>query len=344
MNFKRVLAAFGVGGPSVDTVLANPDVRPGALLEGHVELSGGSVDVDVDAVVLTLVGRVEHEGGYGEEEEAAGVEFARITVRDAFRLAAEERTSLPFRFPLPWELPITDAGGGPLPGMVLGVRTDVIIGNAADKGDLDPLRVHPLPVQDRILEAFVQLGFTIKNADLHPGHLAATGQQMPVFQEIEFYPSPRYAHEVNEVEVSFVAAPHGVEVVLEFDKRGSMFHEGQDVYGRFRADHADADRPDWAPRLDAWIAEALEQHRRYFGHGGYGEYGQPGYQPEYGHPGYHPEYGHHHEEERGGMLSGAAGVALGVAGGLAAGYVAAEIVDEVFDGDEEEAESEEEEE
>ena len=29
MVFKKMLAAFGVGGPSVDTVLATPVVQPG---------------------------------------------------------------------------------------------------------------------------------------------------------------------------------------------------------------------------------------------------------------------------------------------------------------------------
>ncbi len=30
--FKKMLGAFGVGGPSVDTVLSNPSTRPGLML------------------------------------------------------------------------------------------------------------------------------------------------------------------------------------------------------------------------------------------------------------------------------------------------------------------------
>ncbi|MEE3920269.1 sporulation protein [Micromonospora sp. BRA006-A] len=41
MVFKKMLSAFGVGGPSVDTVLTNPNTRPGLTLDGHVNLVGG---------------------------------------------------------------------------------------------------------------------------------------------------------------------------------------------------------------------------------------------------------------------------------------------------------------
>ena len=42
MVFKKMLGAFGVGGPSVDTVLTDPNTRPGAVLHGEVRLQGGS--------------------------------------------------------------------------------------------------------------------------------------------------------------------------------------------------------------------------------------------------------------------------------------------------------------
>ena len=105
-----------------------------------------------------------------------------------------------------------------------------------DKGDLDAVNVHPLPAQERILEAFGRLGFRFKGADLERGHLRGVHQTLPFYQEIEFYPAPQYASAINEVEVTFVANPHGVDVVLEFDKRGGLFTVGhgrdQPVPGR----------------------------------------------------------------------------------------------------------------
>lgn len=109
--------------------------------------------------------------------------------------------------------------------MVMGVRTKVSIARAIDKGDLDPLQVYPLPVQQRILDAFAQLGFVFKSADLAYGQIAGVHQSLPFYQEIEYFPAPQYAHTVNEVERTFVTNPHGVDVILESDERG-------DFYGR----------------------------------------------------------------------------------------------------------------
>ncbi|WP_067964330.1 sporulation protein [Nocardiopsis trehalosi] len=326
MGFKRFLAAFGVGGPKVDTVLVAPDTRPGALLEGHVELLGGDADARIDEVAVALASRVEVEGAEGEQ--AVGAEFARLPVSGPLVLAAGERTSLPFRYPVPWQAPLTDAGRGPLPGAVLGLRTDVVIGMAPDKGDLDPVHVHPLPAQDAVLEALLRLGFVLKGTDVETGWLRGTRQEFPLYQEFEFHPSPEYAHAVREVEVSFVADPHGMDVILEFDRRGGLFGGGGDSYGLFRVEHTEDG--DWTGRVASWIDAALDRYRSVHGAGGY----EP-----YGHQGYH---GHHDDDHHGGggMMSGAAGVAMGVAGGLAAGYVAAEVVDEFTEGGEEEPEEE----
>ncbi|MBV2365846.1 sporulation protein [Streptomonospora nanhaiensis] len=324
MGFKRFLAAFGVGGPSVDTVLTGYGTRPGALLEGHVELTGGEVEARIDEIAVALAARVELESDEGEQ--AAGAEFARVPVIGPLTLAPGERRSLPFRYPVPWQAPITDTAHGPLPGAVLGLRTEVVIERAPDKGDLDPVRIHPLAAQERVLDAFARLGFTLKRTDIETGHLAGTRQEFPLFQEIEFHPAPHYAHEIGEVELTFVADPHGMDVVVEFDRRGGMFTPGGDLYGLFRVEHRDADRLDWTEVAASWIDHALDRHRALFG--GYSGHG---------HGGYHPG----HDDDHGGGLGGVAGLALGAAGGLAAGYAAAEIVDEVgdlFEGEEEDAE------
>ncbi len=58
--------------------------------------------------------------------------------------------SVPFSCPLPWETPITELYGQGL-GIALGVRTELGIAGGKDKGDLDPLAVRPLPVQEAVL-------------------------------------------------------------------------------------------------------------------------------------------------------------------------------------------------
>jgi sporulation-control protein len=311
--FKKLLGALGVGGPSVDTVLSNPSTYPGAALTGNVNLVGGTQDADIEHITLGLVTRMEVEGGGGDY--SAVTDFLRVPVTGPMRLATGQQLSLPFRFDMPWETPITTVYGQQLRGMVMGVRTEVAIARAIDKGDLDPVHVHPLPIHQRILDAFAQLGFQFKSADLEYGQIYGVHQTLPFYQEIEYYPPGQYAHAgINEVELTFVTSPHAVEVVLEFDKRGGLFTQGHDTYGRYTVSHADADTTDWRQVVDGWVRQAADKRRSM---PGFGHHAQPGF----GH-------GHHgHYRRHGGM----GGAAMGVAGGLAAGYLAGEAIEEAFE-------------
>jgi len=253
--FKKLLGALGVGGPSVDTVLSDPNVRPGGTLQGQVAIRGGSDAVDIDHVTLAMVTRVEVESG--DTEYDATVPFHQLRVAGAFRLPAGEDKTIPFQLPVPWETPITAVFGQHLRGMTMGVRTELAVARAVDKGDLDPVNVHPLPAQEAILEAFSRLGFQFKGADLEHGRLRAVAQSLPFYQEISFYAAQQYARALNEIELTFVASPHAVEVVLEVDKRGGLFLGGRDVYHQFQIPHTGAEQTDWAAQIDAWLRRVI---------------------------------------------------------------------------------------
>lgn len=325
MVFKRLLGSLGVGGPTVDTVLAPGAARPGAALTGEVRLKGGTADFDIEHIALELVARVEaeHEGGEGEGVAA----FDRFVVGGGFRLGEGEERTVPFSVPLPWETPVTELYGQGL-GIVLGVRTELSVAGARDKGDLDRLAVAPLPAQEAILEALGQLGFGFRSADLEYGRIGGTGQRLPFYQEIELTPAPQYAHQVNEIELTFLAHPGGLEVVLEADKRGGLFSEGHDALTRFTVGHHDV--RDWNTEVDGWIRELIGHRAAYGAHASYGHQGSED----------HHHGGHHSGPGVGtAVAAGAAGLAVGVVGGM----VAAEAVDEIgdfFEGDEEEGEEE----
>ncbi|BCB82369.1 sporulation protein [Phytohabitans flavus] len=310
MVFKKLLGAFGVGGPSVDTVLANSNTRPGLTLDGQIHILGGDHDVKIDQVSLGLVTRVEVESG--DSNYDANVEFHRIAVAGAFPLAKGERKDIPFSFPVPWEAPVTDVYGQRLRGMTMGLRTELAVARAVDKGDLDPVQVHPLPAQERILDAFNQLGFRFKGADLERGRVYGVNQQLPFYQEIEFYPPSQYAGGINECELTFVADPQGVEVILEFDKRGGFLSSGHDAYGRFRVDHATVDQTDWVTVVDGWVRSASDRYSSLRASHGY-------------HGG-----GHHGGHGRGGLGAGA--VIAGAGAGILGGMVLGEAMEEVFEG------------
>ncbi|MFR9722833.1 sporulation protein [Streptomyces sp. MS19] len=313
MVFKRLLGAMGVGGPSVDTVLDSGAVLPGSVLTGRVLVQGGTSDVEISHITLDFIARVEAEGHEGESEGV--VVFDRARVGGGFRLAEGQSYEVPFSLPVPWETPITELYGQPL-GIVLGVRTELAVAGAVDKGDLDPLLVRPLPVQEAVLEAFGQLGFGFRSADLELGRIGGTGQTLPFYQEIELTPPAQYAGAMREVEISFIASPAGLEVVLEADKRGGWFSSGHDAVNRFAVGHGDVGAVDFTALVDSWVRQLAGGHQPSYGqrHGGHGYHGGHG--------------GHDHGEHRG---PGAGAVVAGVAAGIVGGFVAAEIVDEIGD-------------
>ncbi|WP_188187874.1 sporulation protein [Nonomuraea sp. SYSU D8015] len=318
MVFKRMLGAFGVGAPSVDTVLSTPRTRPGGTLEGEVRLKGGDFDAEIEHITLGLVARVEIE--HGDGESAGMSEFSRFQVSGPFTLRKGEDRVIPFTIPVPWEAPISEIGGQPLTGMAVGVRTELAIAKAVDKGDLDMVAVEPLPSQLRILEAFLDLGFRFRSADLEAGRLYGVDQELPFYQEIEFHPPAQQRGVVGEVEVTFVATPAGLTVVLEADKRTGRY-SSSDAIGHFTVSHEDAMRTDWAGEIGRWLSSLSQYgHGSSFDHGGH--YG--------GHYG-----GHDHERHGGGLGAVAAAGALGVAGGLVAGEIVEEVAEEFFEGGDE---------
>ncbi|QFZ17679.1 sporulation protein [Saccharothrix syringae] len=301
MVFKRMLRAFGVGGPTVDTVLANPNVRPGELLGGEVRIAGGDHPADIDQVKLSLVTRVEVESGDNEHNRT--VEFARVVVGQRITVGPGQNLVLPFRFPVPLETPLTVVHGRPLHGMTMGVRTELEVRGAVDPGDLDAFNVHPLPSQEHVLNAFGALGFGFQRADCEQGRIHGVPQQLPFYQEIEFRPPAQFAHRISQLELTFVTDPHHLYVVLEADRRGGLFRQGGDTFGHFAMSHDEALRTDWAALLHQWTDQVA--HRRGGHHGG-------------GHGGHH-----------GGI--GAGGVVAGAAAGVFGGMMIGEVLDEVGD-------------
>ncbi|NUP06234.1 MAG: sporulation protein [Polyangiaceae bacterium] len=246
MVFKKMLSAFGVGGPSIDTQVANPQNMPGGTVTGTIHLQGGEVQSAIENISLALVTRVEVESG--DHEYLSNIEFGRLVVYGPFQLMPKAQHSMPFSFRVPVECPLTTVYGQHLRGMTMGLRTELAIAGAIDKGDLDPLAISPMPAQQMVLDAFANLGFRFKRADCERGRIRGVDQTLPFYQEIEFYPSSRYAGSFNEVELTFVAEPHELNVVLEADKR-----RGSDVYAKFTYDYRTIGSMDLAGQLDNWF-------------------------------------------------------------------------------------------
>ncbi|GAA5052325.1 sporulation-control protein [Thermocatellispora tengchongensis] len=257
MVFRKLMAAFGAG-VEVDTVLQNSNVRPGEILRGEVHFKGGSADHKVDGIFIDFTAVVEVESG--DNEYQTTYSFLRQQVAGPFQLASGMAQSARFEIPVPWETPISAIAGHPLRGMRLGVATELALAGALDKGDLDPLFVNPLPAQEYLLRALDDMGFGFKKADLERGTLR--GSRMPFFQEIEYYAGGQWRRHFNELELTFIAGPQSMDVILEADKRGGFLNSSHDTYNRFTVRYDD--NPGTAHQALERGLEAMARHRGWF--------------------------------------------------------------------------------
>ncbi len=252
MGFKKLLASLGSGGATVETELTEANVVPGGVVQGEVRIQGGSVDQQIEGLSVGLQARVEVEGG--DQEVKQDIEFTKVRLGGAFEVKAGAVHVVPFGLDIPWETPVTSIAGQRLRGMDIGVTTELEIARAVDSGDLDPISVHPLPAQQAILDAFVQLGFRFKSADMERGHIRGTRQKLPFYQEIEFLPPQQYRG-LNQVELTFIADGREMDVILEMDRKGGMFSESSDSYRAFQVGLNDFQGTDWAAYLNQWLAQ-----------------------------------------------------------------------------------------
>ncbi|MEV0294965.1 sporulation protein [Nocardia sp. NPDC050710] len=255
--FRKLLAAAGVGGAEVETELFTPGVQPGGIAEGVVRLRGGGVAQEITRIAVEFVTRVEHE--YDDHEGSGAMGFGWTQVHGPLHLPPGAFLEFRFGARAPMETPITFYNGRHLPCPPVALRTIVEIHGAVDAADTDPIGIGALPAQHMVLEAVERLGFPLRSADVEAGRIRNTPQQLPFYQEIEFGGSHRYPR-LNQLEVTFIAAEHGMSVVLEADKRGTWLSEGSDVFDALWVDYATSGQRDWAAELHHRLEGMASRH------------------------------------------------------------------------------------
>jgi sporulation-control protein len=257
--FRRLKAVFG-GGTTVETTVHTPLAQPGGVLEGAVEIVGGEVEQEIRYLALALVARVEVETQDGEYLQDRT--FAEQAVHGAFTLRPGERRNVPFVLVLPLETPFNVLRDRDLPGVRLGLRTELEIARSTDKGDFDPIRVAPLPAQQRVLDALERIGCRLRRADLEKGRVP--GAALDFYQEVEYTPPPQFAGRLKELEVTFLTREHDMDVLLEGDRRGGFLDAGGDRVHRLRIGYDALDAEDWEAVLREHLEE-LGRRRGLFG-------------------------------------------------------------------------------
>ncbi|MEB3752004.1 sporulation protein [Geobacillus sp. FSL W8-0032] len=209
--FKKLLSSIGIGSATVDTKLAKAQYAQGETVEGVVEIRGGSVEQHIDKIDLALVTTYIREVDDHKFEEKAVL--ARHKVSDSLTIGPNETKTIPFRFTLPYDTPVT------LGSSKVWLQTGLDIQMALDPQDRDYLTIEPHPLVTAFLEAARQLGFRLHHVQCEqaPRHWQP---RLPFVQEFEFRPaSGAFRGRLDELEAIFFVSEHGVETILEIDRK-----------------------------------------------------------------------------------------------------------------------------
>ena len=166
----------------------------------------------------------------GGSEYDTAQEFHRTEVTGATRLDPGERRDLPFRYPVPWETPLTrplrPAADGSRSGCTPSWRSPRAVGH----GGPGRGAVAPPPTQEQILAALAAARFPVgRRRDRARAPLRGRPARPPFYQEIEFDPAPPAAPaRLNQLRVDLLADAQEIQVVLEVDKPGRCPHRGPD--------------------------------------------------------------------------------------------------------------------
>lgn len=210
--FNKLLASVGIGSTKVDTKLEKDTFAPGDTVTGIVEVSGGSIDQEVDAIYLSL--NTVYLKVADERKYNVNTAIERFKITDPFKIHAGEKKQIPFSFKLPWDTPIS------IGRSKVWLSTGLDIKNAVDPTDTDYIRIVPTDGMASILKAVEEMGFRLREADCEQASYRLR-RRLPFIQEFEYVPvSGRFRGRLDELEVvMFPSASGDTEVLMQVDRR-----------------------------------------------------------------------------------------------------------------------------
>ena len=209
--FGKMLAAVGIGGARIQTVLDQDEVTVGGRITGTIHIAGGTVDQSIEGVFITLATAVQHEHDDRRWQESHDLNTVHVST--SFLLLAGSHHEIRFAIDVPLHTPVTLDGGE----AVTWLRTRLAIQSAVDVTDTDAIVVHPVPVMVDALNALINLGFELVKCDVE--HRPCWHEGHGLVQEFEFRPSTRATCRFDEVELVFLPDEFGgLTLMVEVDR------------------------------------------------------------------------------------------------------------------------------
>lgn len=210
--FNKVFASIGIGAATVDTKLERDTLVPGEAVKGIVEVRGGSVEQQIDAIYLSLYTTYLKESDDRKYTVNALIEQVRLN--EPFVIKSQETKQIPFSFELPIDTPIS------LGRTKIWVQTGLDIKNAVDPTDKDFIKVTPNPLTEAVINVVNDLGFRLREVECEEAPYRIR-KRLPFVQEFEFVPiTGTYRGKLDELEIVFFPSSSSMtDIYMQVDRK-----------------------------------------------------------------------------------------------------------------------------
>ncbi|HYE01095.1 MAG TPA: sporulation protein [Alphaproteobacteria bacterium] len=207
--FKKLLAAVGIGGATIETTLDQDEVEIGGTLTGTIRIQGGSLAQTIAEVTVELI-TVMHREEDGHSRRQV-VPIGRSPVAGPLEVAPGEVVEVGFSVGIPPATPVSASEA-----TAVWLRSALDIAMVADPADQDAITILPPPVMRDVFAVMEEdLDLRLAQSDLEP--VRGWGGGLPFVQEWEFRPNRRGTG-LDEVELVFHPTETGYDLMIQIDR------------------------------------------------------------------------------------------------------------------------------
>ena len=199
---KRVLASFGIGGATVDTVFPRATFSPGDVVTADVRLQGGDATQEIDGLYFTL--KADLPAGDGEQV------IAEFSIDESVTLDPGDEQTIPVDVHFPLWVPLT------VGGVSVWLETGLAIDWAKDPSDAAKIEIEPDEITGVLFEVVADLGFALRDSRLVDVPIL---DDRPFAQQFDFRPADgQFAESVDDIEITILPREDDLRVFVEVDR------------------------------------------------------------------------------------------------------------------------------
>lgn len=213
--FKKLMASVGIGSAKVDTIVLSENIYPNSMVDLEVVIQGGGIEQDLNGLTIALCTSMQEEFDGDDVEFDSSLVISQVLVPlENSVIQPNETVTVNLQMHIHAETPITALGSR----STVWLKTGLDIENGVDASDKDYLNIKLPCLQETLLSALSELGYSLVKIDTESGTLRGDGFQSSIgcYQEFEFKSNGFFSN--KEVEMSFVQGEGMVGVVLEIDR------------------------------------------------------------------------------------------------------------------------------